>query len=119
MSVVASTDPTLHERQEGSSSFPLEHLHHPWKVFKSMLPPSTDSKIVRLIKYGGILTAVGMYLLFALWPLSNLVLGSAHTVSQIVFHASYWSINLGIVTVLALTVFQTWAWMKTDVENVL
>jgi len=119
MSSAGFPDSDLTRKKEEISSFPLEHLPHPWKVLKSILPPSTDSKVVQLIKYGGILTAVGMYLLFGLWPLSTLVLGSTHTVSQIVFHTSYWSINLGIVTVLALTVFETWTWMKANVENVL
>ena len=119
MSATEFIDPSSSGRKEEKSSFPLEHLHHPRKVFTSMLPPNTDSKIVRLIKYGGILTAVGMYLIFGFWPLSNLVLGSAHTISQIIFHTSYLAIDLGIVTVLALTVFQTWTWMKTNVENVL
>ncbi len=65
----------------------------------------TDRKILYLLLYGGLITTVGMYFLFALWPLSNLILGTQHSVSLILFKSTYLALDLGLITVMTAGVF--------------
>lgn len=97
----------------------ISDLSRPWYALKKQLPSSTDDKIFRFLFYGGVLTALGMYLLFGLWPFSSCILGSKHIISQVIFHGSYLAINSGIISSLSVIGFQLIKWIKTDVEKYL
>ncbi len=112
---VSEPDPVQHNKQ--AKKILKGDLFHPWQTFKKQLPCKTDSKIFHLLIYGGLLTAAGMYLLFGFWPISNLIFGSKHVISQIIFHISYFIINVGCISILASTIFRMMQWIRANIEE--